>query len=44
MIDYMNKHNFQLIDIIENHIINGYLAQVDLLFSKKGSGYLCESF
>ena len=44
VIDYMNKHNFQLIDIIENHIINGYLAQVDLLFSKKGSGYLCESF
>lgn len=44
VVEYMNKHNFQVIDIIENHIIHGYLAQVDLLFAKKTSGYLCESF
>jgi hypothetical protein len=44
VIDYMNKHNFQVVDIIENHIINGYLAQVDLLFAKSGSGYLLNSF
>jgi len=44
VIHYMNKHNFVVIDMIENHIINGYLAQVDLLFAKKDSNYLCKYF
>jgi len=31
----MNNKNFEIVDIIENHIINNYLSQIDILFAKK---------
>ena len=44
VIKYMNDNNFELIDIPEHHWINNYLAQVDILFSKKGNGYRLHNF
>lgn len=39
VINYMDTHNYEVIDIIDNTNINNYLYQVDILFAKKGSGY-----
>jgi FkbM family methyltransferase len=44
VIKYMDVHDFETIDIIDTHIINGYTAQLDILFAKKGSGYRIETF
>lgn len=44
VIQYMNNKNFEIVDIIENHIINNYLAQIDILFAKKDSGYRLDNF
>ena len=39
VIKYMDLHNYEIIDIIDTSIINTYLYQLDILFSKKQSGY-----
>jgi FkbM family methyltransferase len=44
IIGFMNEHDFYLIDIVEMHRINGYLAQVDLLFARSSTGLRKEDF
>jgi FkbM family methyltransferase len=41
---FMKERKFLMFDIIENHIINGVLAQIDILFCKEDSPYLLHSF
>ena len=44
VIKYMDAHDFEPVDILETHMIKGYTAQIDILFTKKKSGYRLESF
>jgi len=44
VIQYMDTHNFEPVDILETHMIKGYTAQIDILFAKKHSGYRIDSF
>lgn len=38
-IEYMNSIGFIIFDIIENHYINGFNMQVDVLFINKNHGF-----
>ena len=44
VIQYMDTHGFEMIDMIDQHHIDSYLAQLDILFTKKGSGFRRENF
>jgi FkbM family methyltransferase len=44
MILFMKQQGFSLIDIVDFHKINGYLAQVDLLFAHSSTGLRKQHF
>lgn len=44
VIIFMRGHGYDLIDMVEFHRINGYLAQVDLLFAHSSTGLRKQDF
>lgn len=44
IIIFMSERGFQLIDIVENHFVNNYLLQVDILFAHENTNLRCENF
>jgi FkbM family methyltransferase len=44
IIGYMYTHNFYFVDIVDNHIVNGYNNQIDILFSHKSTNFRKENF
>lgn len=44
IINYMDKIGYCAIDILEEHYINNYCGQIDILFSKKNSKYFKNHF
>lgn len=44
IIAFMKSHSFDIIDFVELHRINGYLAQVDILFAHSSTGLRKEHF
>jgi hypothetical protein len=37
VISYMAERNFELIDIVDSHVVDNYLFQVDVLFAHKST-------
>jgi FkbM family methyltransferase len=44
IIDYMFKHNFYFIDVLDNHVLDGYLFQIDILFCHSSTQLRKENF
>jgi FkbM family methyltransferase len=44
IIAYMYNHSFYFVDIVDNHMINGYNFQIDILFSHKSTNFRKENF
>lgn len=44
IVSYMALHEFELVDIVDTHVVQGYLFQVDVLFAHKSTGLRRQDF
>lgn len=44
VVNFMNENDFIIIDIVDTHLINSYLVQIDVLFAKKNSEFIKTNF
>ena len=44
VITYMAQHEFDLIDIVDTHLVQGYLFQIDVIFAHRSTGLRKQDF